>query len=141
MLGQAQAPRILIIEDERDVASLIKAVLQDEGYDVSIHPNGDCLDVIRTLDPDVILCDYQLPYCNGATLLRRLRSNNICSARFVMISAIGRAQVEWRNWGADDFLAKPFDIERLISVVERALSHDATVWSRLSDETAGEQAS
>jgi len=118
---QAVESRVLVIEDDAEVATVIRAVLEGEGYVVHIHPHGECFDVIRQFDPDVIVCDYMLPLRNGQAILNQLRSEGIF-VPFIMVSAARQPSGDWHQWGVDDFLPKPFDIDRLITSVNRLTS-------------------
>jgi DNA-binding response OmpR family regulator len=109
---------VLIVEDESDLATLMRSLLEEEGFEVRVHPTGDCFGVVRTFRPDVIVCDYMLPKYDGCTVLRRVREEAVWDAYFILISAMPRAGMNWRDWGADAFLAKPFDLDDLIGSVE-----------------------
>ncbi|HEX6507370.1 MAG TPA: response regulator transcription factor [Chloroflexota bacterium] len=137
----ARRTRILIVEDERDLAGLMQVVLEDEGYEVAVHPSGDCFDLLRRFEPDLMICDYMLPVYDGEAVIRRVRRDFSPNLPIIMASAVSRADQEWRSWGADDFLLKPFDIGRLMAVVDRAAGNDAQRWSPGTAEAAGEQAS
>lgn len=140
MTSQNTQKRVLIIEDESEVAHLMRAVLEDEGFQVGIHPNGDCLDTIRAFRPDVVICDYMLPRRDGQGVVREIRQNLKLSIPVILVSAMRRGALHWREWGADDFLAKPFDIEALLGAVRRAASLDAQIWTRTaSDKDSGER--
>jgi DNA-binding response OmpR family regulator len=110
--------KVLIVEDETDLGRLMSAVLEDEGYDVAVHTTGDCLDVIRSFQPDVIVCDYMLPRRSGRFVLEHVRRDLSTQVHFIMISAIPQVMERWRDWGADMFLAKPFDLEALVTSVD-----------------------
>jgi DNA-binding response OmpR family regulator len=88
----------------------------------------------------VILCDYQLPVCDGSEVVRRVRHDAL-PVRLIMVSAVRGAERNWREWGADDFLAKPFDIDRLVSVVDRATGSDAALWTQTVNHLETEQVS
>jgi len=113
--------------------SLISDVLKDEGYDVETCLNGDCFALIQSFAPDVVLCDYMLPGYDGRTVVQRLRAGLAPDMPFIMISAASYPGTRWRDWSADDFLPKPFDLDRLIAAVDRAVSRDALLWSRHPD--------
>lgn len=143
MIDQDKEKRVLIIEDESDVAQLIRAVLEDEGYQVGIHPDGDCLDTIRAFQPDVVVCDYMLPGRDGQGVIAEIRQNLKLTVPVILVSAMRRATRNWREWGADDFLAKPFDIDALVGAVGRAAGTDAMRWSQpdAGRSASGERAS
>lgn len=141
-MKQQTGGRVLVVEDERDLAELMRTVLEDEGYEVRVHRNGDCFDIVRDFQPDVILCDYMLPCYDGEAVLQMLRDEVTPATRCILISAVRRAADNWRAWGADDFLAKPFDLDRFVASVARAMSGDAQIFSpHAPDGTWDEQAS
>jgi two-component system alkaline phosphatase synthesis response regulator PhoP len=113
---------VLIVEDEGDLATLMRAILEEEGFQVRVHPTGDCFGVVRTFRPDVIVCDYMLPLYDGHAVLQRVREEAVWNVHFILISAMPQASNQWRAWGADAFLAKPFDLDDLIDSVETGAS-------------------
>ena len=129
-MATPETVRVLIVEDETDVARLMASVLEDEGYEVMTYDSGDCFAAVASFNPHVILCDYMLPVYDGGTVARRLRAGIAPHVPLIMVSAVGPACARWREWGADDFLSKPFDIDRLIAVVHRAAGADGKLWSR-----------
>jgi DNA-binding response OmpR family regulator len=137
---KSTAKRVFIVEDDVQVADLIRVVLEDEGYSIAVCRHGDCVDAIRRFQPSAVLCDHMLPICSGATLVQNARRCLDPSIPIIMMSAAPDAAREWRTWGADDFLAKPFELDRLIRVVSRATGEDALRWST-AQPTAGEEAS
>lgn len=108
------------MEDEHDLAKLLRDVLEDEGYEVAVDSTGDCFALVRSFRPDVILCDFALPAFSGQAVLQRLRTERLARTPVVLMSAMGHAARNWREWGAANFLAKPFDIDRLLHVVDIA---------------------
>jgi DNA-binding response OmpR family regulator len=82
-----------------------------------------------------------LPVHDGSTVVRRLRDELGLRVPCIMVSAVAAARDNWRAWGADDFLAKPFDLESLIGVVKRAASRDARLWTQDALDTSDERAS
>ncbi|HZS93485.1 MAG TPA: response regulator [Chloroflexota bacterium] len=113
--------RVLVIEDDPEVASVIREILECEGYAVHTHSHGDCLDVVREFEPHVIVCDYMLPLRNGQAIVSQLRAEGVF-VPFIMVSAARQASSDWRHWGVDAFLSKPFDIDHLITSVNRLAS-------------------
>ena len=113
-------PRILIVDDEPDVADLIEAVLKDEGYTVAIARDGaQGLMLARDWAPDLILMDVFLPGVDGGTVIRRLKAEPETAAIPIIAMSAGRNIREHSGEidGADGALAKPFDIEALLAQV------------------------
>jgi two-component system, OmpR family, response regulator len=115
--------KILLIEDDKRLAKLIKQVLEDEKYSLDVENDGETgLEAALRGSYDLYIVDWMLPGRDGPSLCRRLRSSKI-TAPILMLTA--RGQVEDRvaglENGADDYLIKPFDFDELIARI-RALS-------------------
>jgi two-component system response regulator TctD len=118
--------KLLLTEDNRELSAWLTRLLNQSGYAVEQAFSGEEADLLlRTQTYDAILLDLTLPQLSGQTLLRRLRSQDN-EVPVLIISAQGSLQdiVEHLNLGADDYLAKPFDIQeleaRLRSLLRRA---------------------
>jgi DNA-binding response OmpR family regulator len=114
-------PRVLIVEDEQDVADLIRYNLAKEGYDVLLVGNGaDALKLARESRPDVILLDIMVPQLNGWEVCRRLKQDPETRAISV-IMVTGRVEegdkVLGFEMGADDYVTKPFSPRELVARV------------------------
>src|SRR3954462_7195557 len=110
-------PRLLLVEDDRELAGLLNGLLTEEGYDVEVAPDGQRglhLGLTRTYD--VMVLDRGLPGIEGLDLLGRLRSKGIVTPMLVL-SARGNPadRVEGLDAGAEDYVSKPFDIEELLA--------------------------
>jgi putative two-component system response regulator len=123
-VAEEVANRILVVDDNTHIANLLRQVLSAEGYEVEIAVNGlDALArVSRAPAPDLILLDLDLPYLSGDEVCRNLKSDP--ATRLIPI-VIVTAQSEFQNkldaweYGADDFLTKPF---HLVEVTARCRS-------------------
>ena len=114
--------KILIVEDEKKVASFLKKGLEQEYYTVDVTHDGKAgLDLSLTEDYDLIILDIMLPLLDGITLLREIRNAKI-NVPVLMLTAKDSTEdkVEGLDSGADDYLAKPFALEELLARV-RAL--------------------
>ncbi len=114
---------ILIIEDERVIAEVISAVLEDEGYQVHIADNGkQGLDHLEEIKPDLVLCDLMMPVADGKAVARAMSSDPAYrTIPLILMSADGSAPTEpGIHYSA--FLRKPFDLNQLISVVHRCVA-------------------
>jgi two-component system copper resistance phosphate regulon response regulator CusR len=114
--------RILLIEDEENIADYLRTGLMEEGYTVTHASAGASgWELLRTKAWDLILLDWWLPGEDGLSLLRRFRQQD---RRTPVLFLTARDQVESRvaglDSGADDYLCKPFDFEELLARV-RAL--------------------
>lgn len=118
---------ILVVDDEPGIRSLLKAVLEQQGYNVSEAGDGITgVEQCKILQPDIVLLDITMPGLDGMAVLHEVRRQN-CSSGILMVSAI-RANALIANalaCGADGYLCKPFRLQILIEEVERvgALAH------------------
>ncbi|MTV82645.1 response regulator transcription factor [Secundilactobacillus folii] len=114
--------RILIIEDEKNLARFVELELKHEGYDTEVQFNGRTgLDAALNEDFDVILLDLMLPELNGIDVARRIRE--VKSTPIIMMTARDSVidRVSGFDHGADDYIVKPFAIEELLARVRALL--------------------
>ena len=126
--GRERTPRVLVVEDERDVAELLRYNLAREGFDVIVAPHGaDALRFAREQQPDVILLDIMVPQMNGWEVCRRLKEDPE-TRPIPIIMVTGRAEegdkVLGFELGADDYVTKPFSPRELVAHV-RAVTRRA----------------
>ena len=110
-------PRVLVVEDEPDLARLLARLLTDEGYAVDVVNDGQAgLHRALTRRYDVLLLDRGLPGIDGLDLLRRLRRSGV-HAPALMLTAYDTVpdRVEGLDSGAQDYLGKPFDVDELLA--------------------------
>jgi two-component system, OmpR family, response regulator len=120
--------RILVVEDEPKMASLIRRGLERAGLSVDVAPDGEAaLREAATVRYDTILLDRMLPGIDGAEVCRRLRGAGIWSP-VLMLTALGEVddRVAGLDSGADDYLTKPFDFAELQARI-RALARRGPV--------------
>jgi len=121
--------RILIVEDERDMADLVAARLRKEGYQVDAAYDGAAgLDAIRARPPDLVLLDIMMPGLSGTDVLAEVRRDpRTAAVPVVMMTAKGRETdvVAGLRLGADDYIVKPFSLAVLIARVEAVLRRAA----------------
>lgn len=115
--------KVLIVEDEKDLACVLSEMLKQEGYIVNKVYNGiDGLDYALTNTYDVIILDIMLPQMNGIEVLKEIRKNGINSSVLLLTA---KSEVEDKinglDNGADDYLTKPFVTKEFLARV-RALS-------------------
>jgi two-component system, OmpR family, response regulator len=114
--------RILVVEDERKIATFVQRGLKECGFAVDVVSNGDeALHLILHHYFDAVLLDIMLPGRDGLSILRLVRERGN-SVPVLILTARGQIaeKVEGLNLGADDYLAKPFSIDELVARV-RAL--------------------
>ncbi|PYO51348.1 MAG: DNA-binding response regulator [Candidatus Rokuibacteriota bacterium] len=117
--ARQQLGRVLVVEDERDVADLIRYNLTKEGYDVVVAPTGsDALKQAREVHPDLVLLDIMVPQLNGWEVCRRLKQD-ADTKNIPVIMVTGRVEegdkVLGFEMGADDYVTKPFSPRELLA--------------------------
>jgi DNA-binding response OmpR family regulator len=132
--------RVLVVEDEKKAASFIRKALQAEGFAVDVCYNGDeALAALSSTPFDGLVLDIMLPGRDGLSVLKQLRERRNATP-VLLLSARGEVneRVEGLNAGADDYLAKPFELAELIARVRaltrRSADNKATVL-RVADLT------
>lgn len=125
--------RILVIEDEKRLAAILKKGLEESGFVVDVALDGeDGLFMARTYPYDAVLLDILLPKVDGLTVLKKLRAKEI-GVPVLMLTAKGELEdrVRGLNLGADDYLVKPFDfselLARLNTVIRRSMGKASPV--------------
>ena len=118
--------RILIVDDERDIAELISDTLIDEGYDTVIKTSGEeALNEIETNPAfDLILLDIMMPGMSGTELCNKVRDKVKCPIIFVSAKSSTVDKLLGFELGADDYIAKPFDIYELVARVKAHLRRE-----------------
>lgn len=128
--------RILLIEDDKDVASFIKAGLEQSGYTVDQTADGKDGLYLATTEPyDALIVDRMLPGVDGLTIVRTLRASNRLTPALIL-SALGEVddRVKGLKAGGDDYLVKPFAFSELLARLE-ALLRRATSTPRDGEPT------
>jgi len=108
--------RLLLIEDEPDLLRTLSRALREEGYAVDIAADGeDGFYKATASDYDTIILDWMLPKLDGSTLLERLRLQKATPVLMLTAKDQPRDRVLGLDTGADDYLAKPFDLSELLA--------------------------
>ncbi|MCB9099209.1 MAG: response regulator [Anaerolineales bacterium] len=125
MMDSKNIPRVLYVEDEKDLREPISQMLEILGYEVDCAINGaEGVEKAESWQPDFILMDIRMPKVDGFEATRRLRSNPITQKiPIFMLSAYddAKTRASCREVGADGFLAKPADIEKIDATIRRTL--------------------
>lgn len=135
------AERILVVDDEIRIARFIELELKYEGYDVHVRYNGrDGLNALKEATYELVILDVMMPDLSGIEVLRRLRQTS--DVPVIMLTAKGETidKVMGLDFGADDYLTKPFEIEELLARIRSAIRRyqRLAVPSDLSALSAGE---
>ena len=137
-----QKTKILLIEDEEDIASLIK--IQGELAGFKVHVEEDGLNGLMALDkelPDVIVLDIMLPGLNGLDVCRKIRSNPAYAAIPIIIISAKSEELDvvlGLELGADDYVAKPFSLKVLFSRIKAVLRRGKETESEVKLITFGD---
>jgi len=114
--------KILIVDDDENIAELISLYLTKECYETMIAPDGEtALENFKTFKPDLILLDIMLPGIDGYGVCREIRTSS--QTPIIMLSAKGEVfdKVLGLELGADDYMEKPFDTKELVARVKAVL--------------------
>lgn len=114
--------KILLVEDDTDIREVMSLVLSLEGFDVTSLPDGhDVFNKVGSDRPDVVLLDAMLGDLDGRVICEALKADPFTSLIPVMIvsASHGYGLQDKPSCGANDYLAKPFDIQELVNRVKR----------------------
>ena len=117
-------PHILVVDDEPDIRELVREILEDEGYRVSVAENGaTARATYARAAPDLVLLDIWMPDVDGITLLREWSAGGGADCPVVVMSGHGTVEtaIEATRLGAYDFVQKPISLARLLALVGQAL--------------------
>jgi len=123
--------KIMVVEDDADIASIIASVLAEEGYGTEVVTDSrQALETFERVKPDVVTLDVMMPSLDGISLCLELRRNSEVPILFISAKKEPPDRVVGLRIGADDYLAKPFDTEELVARVDALLrranmGHDA----------------
>ena len=117
---------ILIVEDEPDNQEILRAVVEELlGYRALLAEDGkSAIRIIREEKPALVLMDMLIPVMNGFETIRLIRNGNATRhIPVIALTALGRPVDRQRaiDSGADDYISKPFDLEKLMAMIERLL--------------------
>ncbi len=116
------AQTVLIVEDDSNIAELLRLYLEKEGYHAAIAADGGAgVELCRKLRPDLVLLDLMLPVLDGYGVLREIREES--NVPVIMITANGEMmdKVSGLKLGADDYITKPFEMKEVLARVEAVL--------------------
>lgn len=118
----SRAERVLVVEDEKALASVIASYLERAGFEVvQEHTGPDAVATARSLDPDVMVLDLGLPGRDGIEVCRQVRTFSDCYILMVTARADEVDRLVGLSVGADDYLTKPFSTRELVARVQTVL--------------------
>ena len=114
---------VLVVDDDEGLLETLHDLLEMEGYTAVLAHNGiEALEKLESLRPAVILLDLRMPRMDGATFAREVHQRgNLQSLYIIVMTANLDAHKTAAAIGANDFLAKPFDVDELLGKIELAL--------------------
>lgn len=117
--------KLLVVDDDPDVAEALSSVLEDEGHEVAIAGDGQRgLEQIARSRPDAVLLDVEMPVLDGPSMVARLvaRDSGDETIPIVLVSGAGELSQIARRVGTPYFLTKPYSIANLSALLERAVT-------------------
>lgn len=116
--------KILLVDDEDALRTVLSGELISEGYDVRTASDGDeAIDVIQKEAFDLLLLDIKMPRVNGFEVLKYVKERKPAT-KVVMLTAFAdlKNAIESKKLGAEDFVSKPYDLVDLLTTIERVLN-------------------
>ena len=114
--------KVLIVEDENNIAELLHLYLEKEGFDTAVAKDGGkAVELFRSFEPDLVLLDIMLPVLDGWSVLKKIRSES--ETPIIMLTAKGEVQdkVTGLEQGADDYVVKPFEMKEVLARIHAVL--------------------
>ena len=116
------AQKVLIVEDDGNIAELLHLYLEKEGYETKVAKDGGKgVEFFRSYQPDLVLLDIMLPVMDGWTVLKKIREEG--STPVIMLTAKGEIEdrVAGLESGADDYIVKPFEMKEVLARIHAVL--------------------
>jgi len=123
--ASAGGKRILLVDDDPEIVDSMRTVLESRGYEILVARDGNQgLAMAETDGPDLVVLDMMMPKRSGFLVLEKLRRSNQSPVRVIMITANegSRHKAYAEMLGVDDYIRKPFAMDRLLESVDRLLS-------------------
>jgi len=124
-LADRSGKRILLVDDDQEIVESMKAVLESRGYQIMVARDGNQgLLMAESEEPDLVVLDMMMPKRSGFLVLEKLRRSRPDPMRVIMITANegSRHKAYAEMLGVDDYIRKPFAMDRLLESVNRLLS-------------------
>src|SRR6059058_4964887 len=116
MSVSSRNPRVLVVEDDEEIAGVLQRSLRLEGYEVRLSADGEsALTDARAFVPALVVLDLGLPKLDGMEVARRLRADDDVPILMLTARDAVEARVEGLDSGADDYLVKPFERQELLA--------------------------
>jgi len=121
---QNRKKRILLVDDDREIVESMQVALEASGYEICVARDGNQgLALAERDDPDLVILDMMMPKRSGFLVLEKLRRTRRIPLRVIMVTANegSRHKAYAEMLGVDDYIRKPFAMDRLLSSVDRLL--------------------
>ncbi len=116
------AAKILIVEDDRNIADLLRLYLEKENYEVMIAADGGKgVELFRRFQPDLVLLDLMLPVMDGWSVCRTIRAESKTPVIMLTAKSETEDKVSGLRQGADDYITKPFEMQEVLARIEAVL--------------------
>ncbi len=111
-----RSARVLVVEDDQEIAQVLQRSLRLEGYEVKLALDGEvALDIAVAFNPDLVILDLGLPKLDGIEVAKRLRAHDDVPILMLTARDAVESRVEGLDSGADDYLVKPFERQELLA--------------------------
>lgn len=123
--AEGEKKRILLVDDDSEVIEAMRYALEAKGFDIMIARDGNQgLAMAEREDPDLVILDMMMPKRSGFLVLEKLRRTHAIPMRVIMITANegSRHKAYAEMLGVDDYIRKPFGMDRLLESVDRLLA-------------------
>jgi len=111
-----RSARVLVVEDDQEIAQVLQRSLRLEGYEVKLALDGEvALDIAGAFNPDLVILDLGLPKLDGIEVAKRLRAHDDVPILMLTARDAVESRVEGLDSGADDYLVKPFERQELLA--------------------------
>ena len=128
--------KVLIVEDESNIAELLHLYLEKEGFETQVaRDGGKAVELFRSFKPDLVLLDIMLPVLDGWSVLKKIRAED--KTPIIMLTAKGEVadKVTGLEQGADDYVVKPFEMKEVLARIHAVLRRTCDG----EEESAGEK--
>ncbi len=122
---EKQTPRVLIVDDDAEIVESVRFALETKGYEILVARDGNQgLAMAEREDPDLVILDMMMPKRSGFLVLEKLRRSRPVPLKVIMITANegSRHKAYAEMLGVDDYIRKPFAMDRLMESVTRLLA-------------------
>ena len=120
--GEIMARKVLIVEDDNNIAELLHLYLEKEGFETQVAPDGGKgVELYRSFHPELVLLDIMLPVMDGWSVLKKIRETD--KTPVILLTAKGETnnKVQGLEGGADDYIVKPFEMKEVLARIHAVL--------------------